>query len=107
MSLSSTLPTVLWMTVYVPGASCGKRTYTLNLQLTPQGGSAISVPVSLYVFDFVLDITSHVDFNGESQPLFSGCCYTLAQLDAMKTVYLQHRMSGGPAWPNGKEKGKE
>ena len=100
--LSSSQPTVLWFTVYVPGETCGKTTYTTDIILTPQSQAPIVVPVSLYVFDVLLDREPHMATNGESQPKFTGASYSVAQLDAMKLVYAQHRLSGrSQSWPAG------
>lgn len=102
VALSGTLPTVLWCTIYVPKDACGKRTYTSNITLTPQGGAPISIPVELYVFDFTLDDEPHFYTNGESQPRFQGSTYSQAQLDAMYEVYGAHRLSGrSQSWPAG------
>ena len=101
VALSSTRPTVLWLTVYVPGETCGKTTYSTTLTLTPAGQGPRSIPIELYVYDFVLD-TPHLATNGESQPRFQGGGYSEAQLDAVYTVYGQHRMSGrSQSWPAG------
>jgi hypothetical protein len=103
--LSSTLPTVLIATVYVPTDTCGRTTYNTNFVLTPQGGSAVNIPVALYVFDVVLSVEPHLATNGESQPRFNtatGPLYNQSQLDAMYLVYGQHRMSGrSQSWPAG------
>jgi hypothetical protein len=55
VTLSSTTPTVLWMTVYVAGLQCGRTTLTNSLTLTPSGQGAVTIPISLYVFDVLLD----------------------------------------------------
>ncbi len=104
--LSGSEPTVLWFTVYVPRETCGKQSYLTELILAPQGGAEpIVIPVSLYVFDLVLDTEPHLATNGMSQPLFKvtgGTLYTVPQLDAMKQVYGQHRMAGrSQSWPQG------
>lgn len=45
---------IFQLTVYVPGAtSAGTKSATVTL--TPSGGGAITLPISLYVFNFVLD----------------------------------------------------
>jgi hypothetical protein len=104
VSLSSGEPTVLWFTVYVPGETCGKQSYTTNLILTPQNQSPIVIPVSLYVFDVLLDTEPHLATNGMSQPILkvTGAVYSADQLDAMKQVYGQHRLAGrSQSWPAG------
>ena len=90
--------------MYVPGETCGKQSYSTSLIVTPQGQSPIVIPVSLYVFDLLLDTEPHLATNGMSQPLFrvTGPVYDVQQLDAMKQVYGQHRMAGrSQSWPAG------
>ncbi len=91
IALNSTFPTVLWITAYVPGSGSTHGTQTMNLQLTPNGHAAITIPISLYVYNFVLERTPHFDTFMMSQPQIT--VFELDLLDAWKEVYLQHRMS--------------
>jgi len=104
VALSSTVPTVLWITAYIPGpgttTSYLSSPSTSNLVLTPNGASAITVPVSLYVFNFTLPRTPRFQTYMNGLPLVNP--NTLADLDAWKLVYLQHRMAMTASdWPNG------
>ena len=119
--LSSSLPTVLWLTLYVPqaGTTPGARA-NVNLVLTV-GSNTITIPVrlrksyylgvitrsqvALYVYNFVLKKTPH--FKTAMFGLPTRCppppgCPTIDQLDPWKQVYLEHRLTPNyPAWPNG------
>jgi len=100
VALSSTLPTVLWITVYVPGTGTLAGNATASLTLTPNGHSALTIPINLYVFNFKLPRTPNFATYLDGLPLI----YTedLADMDAWKLVYLQHRMSlPASDWPNG------
>ncbi len=103
--LSSTRPTVLWFTVFVPGATCGKTTYMTDIILTPENSATqIVIPAHLYVYNFQLDMEPHLATQGMSQPKFTvtGAVYNVSQLDKMYEVYGQHRMSGrSQSWPAG------
>lgn len=106
IALSSSRPTVVWITLYVPPSGNTPGTTTANLVLTPNGAGALTIPVSLYIFNFALSSTGHFKTLMMSQPL--RCppgpigCSSVAQLDRWKSVYLQHRMAvRNVAWPAG------
>lgn len=97
VTLSSSRPSVIWFTLYVPEAGTQAGTTSATITLT-SGSTVLTLSVQLYVFDFVLDITPHFDTFMMSQPTIT--VYELDELDAWKKVYLQHRMSyPDPAWP--------
>jgi hypothetical protein len=59
-TLSSSEPFVIWITVYVPiDASAGTSTATLTI--TPNGQSAINIPVTITVHNWVMPINNHFE----------------------------------------------
>jgi len=102
VALSATMPTVLWITIYVPkaGSSPGVKTASLQLNAIGGNGAQITLPIELTVFNFALDRTPHFETFLMSQPSIEAD--TIEVRDAWKEVYLQHRMSStNPSWPNG------
>lgn len=89
--------TPLWLTVYVPdGAPAGEHATAITL--TPAGGAAITVPVTLTVFDFALPAEIH--FN--SQLNLSVGALEGDSVDAQKTLLFEHRLTPASAtWPSG------
>lgn len=97
VALSSTQPTVLWITVYIPTAGTVAGTSTATLTLTPAGGSVIALPISLYVYNFAISLTPHFDTFMMSQPnptLTSGLTPSqyVDQLDQWKKVRVNLRL---------------
>eukprot|EP00026_Physarum_polycephalum_P000452 Phypoly_transcript_00453.p2 GENE.Phypoly_transcript_00453~~Phypoly_transcript_00453.p2 ORF type:complete len:706 (+),score=95.46 Phypoly_transcript_00453:2560-4677(+) len=100
VALSSTIPTVLWITVYIPGTGTQAGNSSATLILTPNGHSSITIPVNLYVFNFKLPRTPNFATYLDGLPLIE--TYDFPDMDAWKLVYLQHRMSlPASDWPNG------
>eukprot|EP01113_Clastostelium_recurvatum_P033868 TRINITY_DN4527_c0_g1_i4.p1 TRINITY_DN4527_c0_g1~~TRINITY_DN4527_c0_g1_i4.p1 ORF type:complete len:1544 (-),score=244.84 TRINITY_DN4527_c0_g1_i4:48-4322(-) len=100
ISLSSTRPTVLWITVFIPRDQVTPGASTATITLTPSGGSAILIPISLYIYNFKLKSTPAFATYLMSLPTVT--VYQLDQMDAWKKVFLQHRMSPVAGdWPNG------
>ncbi len=99
VTLSSGHGTPVWLTVYVPpSAPAGEHSTTLTL--TPAGGAAISVPVTLYVFDFSLPraIGFHSQVNVDIKKLAGSAS---AEQKA-KTLLHEHRLTPkGVTWPSG------
>lgn len=96
VTLSGSAPTPIWLTVYVPeNAPAGDHTTTLTL--TPSGGTAVSVPVELHVFDFALPKEIHF-----SSQLNIGVQGLGATAQAAHTVLYDHRLTpASPTWPSG------
>ena len=58
VTLGADAPTPIWLTVYVP-EDAKPGDHQTALTLTPAGGSAVTVPVTLHVFDFALPKEIH------------------------------------------------
>jgi hypothetical protein len=99
VTLSASQGQPVWLTVYVPAAApAGEHTTTLTL--TPAGGAAISVPVTLYVFDFSLpkSIGFYSQLNIDIKTLAGGAS---AEQKA-KTLLYEHRLTPKSVpWPSG------
>ena len=96
VTLSASAPTPIWLSVYVPeSATAGDHETTLTL--TPSGGAAVAVPVTLHVFDFALPKEIHFSsqLNLAVQPLG-------ATAEEAHTVLHQHRLTpASSTWPSG------
>eukprot|EP01060_Flectonema_neradi_P030927 TRINITY_DN4585_c4_g1_i3.p1 TRINITY_DN4585_c4_g1~~TRINITY_DN4585_c4_g1_i3.p1 ORF type:complete len:945 (+),score=160.50 TRINITY_DN4585_c4_g1_i3:1937-4771(+) len=94
--------TVLWITIFVSHEVQATGTQTGSLKITPPSGTATTVPVELYIYNF--QISADINFvnhmtigfgsiltNGASRP------------DDVKDFMYQHRMTpkGGATWPSG------
>jgi hypothetical protein len=97
--LSTGSPAALWLTVFVPEqAPPGEHTTTLTL--TPEGGDAVEVPVTLTVFDFTLPEEAH--FATQINIDVSGLVPDGGSVDDAKTLLFEHRMTPASAtWPSG------
>ncbi len=91
--------TPLWLTVYVPeDAPAGDHTGMLTL--TPQGGAPLTVPISLYVFDFTLPREIH--FATQLNVSVEGLIPPDGDVDDAKTLLFEHRMTPkSVTWPSG------
>ena len=99
VTLASDRSTSLWVSVYVPeGASAGE--HTTQLTLTPAGGDAVMVPVTLEVFDFSLPPSASyaTQINIGIQSLMTGD----RSVDDVKTLLHGLRMTPkSVTWPSG------
>lgn len=91
--LSSTQPTVIWFTVYVPpNAPAGDHETTITLAIA--GQPTVNIPLKLYVFDFALpqQISFATQFNiGINQPQHE-----------FKQRLFEHRLTPKSVpWPSG------
>eukprot|EP01124_Arcella_intermedia_P024465 TRINITY_DN4131_c0_g1_i1.p1 TRINITY_DN4131_c0_g1~~TRINITY_DN4131_c0_g1_i1.p1 ORF type:complete len:829 (-),score=102.69 TRINITY_DN4131_c0_g1_i1:51-2537(-) len=98
-ALSSTAPTVLWITVFVPGtATAGTATATLTL--TTNSGVTVTIPVSLKVWNWVMPKTPHFSGIYEGLPN-TDCGSDMTCYDRWKSLYLDLRMAPETAtWPS-------
>ncbi|MFW5739393.1 MAG: glycoside hydrolase domain-containing protein [Myxococcota bacterium] len=99
LSLSGDHGTGVWLTVYVPeGAPAGEHTTTLTV--TPSGGSAISIPVTLYVFDF--SIPEAIHFASQLNINLSGLIPDGGSEQDAKDLLFEHRFTPkSVTWPSG------
>lgn len=99
LALSGSRPQPLWITVYVPpDAPAGEHETTLTL--TPDGGSAVTVPLRLYVFDFALP--ERVGFASQLNVSIAGLVGDGGTVDDAKALLLEHRFTPkSVTWPSG------
>lgn len=99
LALNAAEPAAVWLTVYVPEtAPAGEHTTTLTV--TPSGGSAVSIPVTLTVFDFALPKETH--FATQLNIDVSTLSNANGSVDAAKTLLFEHRMTPkSVTWPSG------
>ncbi len=97
VSLDSNQGTPLWITVYVPDSAPAGE-HTTELTLTPSGGEAITVPITLTVFDFALPEEIHF----KSQLNLSVRSLAGDSVDEQKALLFEHRLTPASAtWPSG------
>jgi len=98
VTLSATSGVPLWLTVLVPeGAPAGEHKTTLTL--TPAGGAAIAIPVTLTVFNF--DLPKEIHFDGQLN-LSIATLKGSGTVDAAKTLLHEHRLTPtSVTWPSG------
>ena len=91
--------TVVWLTVYVPeDAPAGEHETTLTL--TPASGSPVTVPISLYVFDFSLP--PNASFATQLNLSIESLTRDGRSVDEAKSLLFEHRMTPkGVTWPSG------
>ena len=89
----------IWLTVYVPkDAPAGEHTTTLTL--TPSGGTAVSIPITLTVFDFALP--DEVHFASQLNISVSDLIPGNGSVDDAKTLLFEHRFTPkSVTWPSG------
>ncbi len=99
LTLSDSQPQPLWITVYVPpDAPAGDHETTLTV--TPSGGTAVSIPIRLYVFDFALP--DRVGFASQHNVSVGGLVPDGGTVDDAKAMLLEHRFTPkSVAWPSG------
>jgi len=95
---SASQGTPLWITVRVPdGAPAGEHKTTLTL--TPASGAAVTVPITLYVFDFALP--GEIHFTTQLNLSVSALAGTGGE-ESAKTLLFEHRMTPkSTTWPSG------
>ncbi len=98
VTLDASAGAPVWLTVYVPeGAPKGEHVTTLTL--TPSGGTAVDIPVTLTVFDFSLPKEIHFasQLNLSIQNLRGG-----GSEESAKNALYEHRLTpASPTWPSG------
>ena len=98
ISVTDAQPQPVWLSVYVPDdAPAGDHVTTITI--TPTGGSAITIPVRLRVFDFALPKEIHfaTQLNVSVQSLLGD-----GSVDEAKTLLFEHRMTPkSVTWPSG------
>ena len=99
VSLSDAQGAGVWLTVYVPeDAPAGEHTTTLTV--TPSGGAAVSIPVTLYVFDF--SIPEQVHFASQLNVSVSSLIPDGGSVDDAKNLLFEHRFTPkSVTWPSG------
>ena len=99
VSLSGDQGAGVWLTVYVPpSAPAGEHTTTLTV--TPSGGSAVEIPVTLYVFDF--SIPEEVHFATQMNVSVSGLIPDGGSEQDAKDLLFEHRFTPkSVTWPSG------
>jgi hypothetical protein len=90
---------VLWITVYVPeSAPPGEHTTAIHLELAD--GASISVPVTLYVYDFTLP--AGASLGSQLNLDVSALIPSGGTVDDAKTVLFEHRLTPtSVTWPSG------
>ncbi len=88
----------IWITVQVPrDASAGD--HTTQVTVTPEGGSAITFPLRVYVFDF--DLPQEVHFATQLN-INVGSLASTRTVDEVKTLLFEHRFTPkSVTWPSG------
>ncbi len=96
VTLSAAAPTPLWLTVYVP-EDAKPGDHQTSLTLTASGGSPVTVPVTLHVFDFALPKEIHFSSQLNVSVQSLGPTGTVAH-DRLH----QHRLTpASSTWPSG------
>jgi hypothetical protein len=91
--------TPLWITVRVPDAAPPGE-HATTLRLTPAGGAEVTVPITLYVFDF--DLPAEIHFASQLNVGVGGLVPDGGTVDDAKDLLFEHRMTpDGVTWPSG------
>lgn len=90
--------TPIWITVQVPrDASAGE--HETQVTVTPEGGSAITFPLRVYVFDF--DLPEEIHFATQLN-IDVGSLASSRSVDDTKTLLYEHRFTPkSVTWPSG------
>ncbi len=98
VDLDGSRPVPLWLEVRVP-EDARNGTHTTTLTLTPDGGSSVTIPVTLYVFDFAIPDEIHfaTQMNIDIASLLGG-----GSVDDVKSLLFDLRMTPkSVTWPSG------
>lgn len=99
VTLSTSQPTILWITLYVPGAGTSAGDKSTTLTLTPNGASPIVIPINLHVYNFILDRTPHFSSILSNNPSPTDNT-SIAGMDVWKEAYLKYRVQNTDmSWP--------
>jgi len=99
VSLSGDRGAGVWLTVYVPaGAPAGE--HTTSMTVTPSGGDAVTIPVTLYVFDFA--IPEEIHFASQMNVSVSSLIPDGGKEEDAKDLLFEHRFTPkSVTWPSG------
>jgi Glycoside hydrolase 123, catalytic domain len=98
ITLSSSQPTPIWFTVYLPqDAPSGEQTTTISIT---RDQSLLTIPVTLYVFNFQLP--RKINFATQLNVSISDLIPQGGSVDDAKTILYEHRMTPkSVSWPSG------